>query len=250
MLRVYYAIAGALFTLGAGFVWFDPPAHGGLGAIVLDGPQHGGGGGSTLVAHATAGGQTAPTTSALNTTGANFLVATVSEYSGDVTGMVTDSKSNTWVAGPTNVGGDCYHAMFYVCSPTVGASHTFKYDNGANVFGTIQVSAWSGATGSTIDQQNSFSQSGTTSTLQPGSITPSANNTVVVSGVCFADDGGIQTYTVNSPFTVSDFVPMVPTLSEGGARAYRIQTTATAANPTWTDSAAYGNSIASIGSFK
>jgi hypothetical protein len=83
--------------------------------------------------------------------------------------------------------------------------------------------AFSGASGSPLDQFNSnFSG-------QSGSITPTQNNEVVVSGMSSIDSA---TATVDSGFT-GIAVPNVTAQHIGNGIAYLIQTTATSENVTW-----------------
>ena len=54
----------------------------------------------SLLAHAVASDVTAPVTSAIDTTGADLLVAVISSIKvTDVTAAVSDSKSNSWTLG-------------------------------------------------------------------------------------------------------------------------------------------------------
>src|SRR4051812_10619033 len=80
-----------------------------------------------LVAHATAQYSSASsgcTSGAIDTSGANFLVASVSFLVGG-TPVLSDSKGNTWTARTTVNGGTSAIKEFYVTNPTVGSGHTF-----------------------------------------------------------------------------------------------------------------------------
>jgi hypothetical protein len=131
--------------------------------------------------------------------------------------------------------------FYYVKNPTVGTGHTFSIA-GNDRYTSYNILAFSGTdTAETADQQNGAVGS---SPIQPGSVTPSTNNQVVVTAVV----GPQTSVTVNSGFTeVID--------GDGGGWwkigvAYLIQTTATAVNPTWTASGTGTNMVAAIASFK
>jgi len=152
---------------------------------------------------------------------------------------VTDSKSNSYTA--LNAISNTLSQLFYVSVPTVGSGHTFT---AASLVGNLQVEAWSGAASSSpFDVQNATV--GTATTVQPGSITPSQNNSLIVTGVGAQNT---QTFSINSSFTISDqwggSGNAVP-----GAMAYFVQSTAAAINPTWTETGS-GVMTATIAAFK
>lgn len=176
------------------------------------------------------------TTLPVTTTGANLLIGGVHSYAG--TDDLIDSKSNAWT-GLTQKGGGAERARLYYCvGGTVGTLHTFT-SAGTNRYPTVTVSAWSGsATSSPFDVQNGAVAA------QPGSVTPSEDNELVVTIFTF---GASATATVDSPFTITDQVNFSTNFHMGGAMAYSIQTTATARNPTWTGA---GGLVSAIATFK
>lgn len=173
------------------------------------------------------------TTGAVDTTGADLLVAVASCYnaiSGQV--VVTDSKGNTWIGLTTQLSGDGEdYRMWYSYNPVVGSGHTFTSDNGGAGYSSIAVAAFSGSQTSPDpkDQQAGTGTSGVTS-LQPGSITPSADGELVVTGIGF---NATNTMSINSSFNITDQINASSGLRQGVALAYKIQTTAAAVNPTW-----------------
>lgn len=204
--------------------------------------------GITLVAHAIAGASSAPTTSAINTTGANLLVVSVSQFQGVTVGTLTDSKSNTWTALTAKLGAsEAYNRIFYCASPTVGSGHTFTWDNGGSIFGALAVQAWSGANVAPFDVQNG-AVAGTGTTIQPGSVTPNQNNSLVVTSVDPIFAGGSSGYAIDGGFTISDSIASQSGI-EGLAMAYLVQTSAAAANPNWSWTGA-AESAATIAVFK
>lgn len=209
----------------------------------------------SLVAHVLAetAGQAGPaTTSAINTTGANFIVIGVSTNAptgGTITDSLTGCASpcNTWIRlTAQQVGTNAGTVLFFSANPTVGTNHVFVYTN-ANQYPSLAVAAFSGvATSSPKDQENGANSGASqVGSLQTGSVTPSANNELVVTSIA---SSGSPTFSINSSFTITDQTP-----SGGGfwlALGYLIQTTATAVNPTW--SLASGNQFLAtdIASFK
>ena len=193
----------------------------------------GGGSPITLVAHTIVNGAGATiTTSAIDTTGANLIVL---YYSAALGGPFTasDSKSNSYTATATNSDASCFGGMYFIYGPTVGSGHTFSIGNGTAIVGTLGVQAYNNTVGSTVDQNNVGDNGAGATTVQPGSVTPSSNNEVLITGLCNAQAGGTP-YTIDSGFTIIDQIGFVGGTSFGGGMANLIQTTAAVKNPTWT----------------
>lgn len=171
------------------------------------------------------------TSSSIDTSGASLLVMAVAYW---IEPTVSDSKSNTWVAVTgTQYGFNPKVRFYYVKNPTVGSGHTFTLTGTASE-SVLGLAAFSGTdTSANVDQQNGSSAS------QPGSLTPTADNEVVVAMI-----GSYQSsHTVDSGFTE------ICDLNGAGAiyslcLAYKVQTTAAAEDPTWSTS--NGNTIASF----
>lgn len=187
-------------------------------------------------------------TASVTTTGATLIVAAVT-YRQTQGAHFSDSKGNTWTQCTKYEGsGSQSGVVFYYCvNPTVGTNHAFlTSDGGGNInFGGIVVFAFSGtATSSPKDQENGQFISVLGSSATPGSITPSANNYVVLTG-CMNYNGSAPTippgYSGQNWTTATAFA--------GGA-AYLIQTTATAANPAWANMNAGSNGAVNVISFK
>lgn len=173
------------------------------------------------------------TSGAIDTTGATLLVAAVTYW---VEPSRSDSKGNTWVAvTASEYGYDPKVRFYYVKNPTVGSGHTFTL-GGSGSYSLLGFAAFSGTdTSANVDQQN-----GATGT-QPGSITPTADNELIV---CMIGSYAASR-TIDSGFTE------ICDLAGGGGPgygmclAYKVQTTATAVNPTWSE-----NNATAIASFK
>ena len=192
-----------------------------------------------------AGGGGAFTSTAIDTTGADLIVISLSTNSGGGgAATLSDSKSNTWLVAKDNSStGNQFNScvMYYCHAPTVGTGHTFTA-TGTGFYGSICVEAWQGSVASPIDQTNA--NSGNLTVVQPGSITPGQNGELVIAVV--GDNSGGA--TINSGFSISDDVPTTGSVSIGTAMAYLVQSTASAVNPTWTDTQTMYNTL--IVSFK
>jgi hypothetical protein len=196
----------------------------------------GGGGGPVLVAHT----YTYGTSGGLNTTGATLLVAEVVDVTTTTTAP-TDSLSNTWTPLTQYTGTAGAAQFYYVCSPTTSSSQTFTNSVGGG--SVLFIVAFSGtAASSCLDTSNGAAASNVSS-LQTGSITPSATGELLVAGVANA-----ATYapSINDSFTLTD---TETSYSPGSGVAYLVDGAASAINPTWSIS---NNSalVANIAAFK
>jgi len=183
-------------------------------------------------------------TSGIDTTGANLIVIAVSAF-GAVGLSPSDSKSNTWTALTGQVGTVAGVKLFYCLNPTVGSGHTFSYGSG---FPTVGVQAWSGAAAASVfDVENGATGAAVTS-IATGSVTPSVNDEVVVTALGLADSV-TGPAAINGGFTISGQSLGNTGVRESLAMGYLVQTTAAAANPTWSGFTTDGPA-AVIASFK
>ncbi len=208
-----------------------------------------GGGAITLLTHVCAfsGDTNTVTTTTINTTGATLLVVTISDYQAALAQAVpSDSKMNTWTSLTTyNADLSVRVTTSYVANPTVGTLHTFTA-TGSVAYPSICVASFSGVVSmSPLDQQHGQGGVAAATTLQPGSITPSQNNELVITGLAFDTSG---TVSIDSGFTITDQTDYMPGAAFGAALAYIVQTTAGAVNPTWTF--AMANAAAAQSSYK
>lgn len=217
----------------------------GLATLKKTTPSSGGGGGSyALVAHISkALGAAGGTSDAIDTTGATLAIIGVVSYT--AIGSVSDSKGNTWT--PLTLYGDAgttRQARFYYCvNPTVGSGHTFST---SGTLTSIFVLAFSGNAATPFDRENGAGTDGTT-TFQPGSVTPSQANEIVVSMVgYFSSDVNA---TINSGFTRVDVTDFNSGSNLAGAIAWKQQTSATSENPTWTIGSS-ADGVANIATFE
>jgi hypothetical protein len=189
-----------------------------------------------------AGGPNGGTTGTMNSTGATLLVAWVVDE-GAIT--VSDSKSNTWTALTAGTTGGISGQFFYVANPTVGSGHTCTL-SGSSSFSTIVCAAYSNVvTTSPFDQETGAVVAGTS--LATGSLTPAANNSLIVTGYGGAATG--TTGSVDSGFTLNQYQAGLGGNYGAEGDAYLVQTTAAAINPTWTITPT-GNMVVRMAIFK
>ncbi len=205
-----------------------------------------------LVANTGVGGSiSGATTAGINTTGADFLVVAVACYSAGPATLsdLVGGNSNTWT--PLTLRDDGVDTtQFYYCKPAfVGSGHTFTVA-GASSFSGLCVQAWSGAAAaSPADQQNGATTGGATS-LATGSITPSQANCLVVASLCTNLNTDFSTAgAINGGFTISNRLDSSPGVGFAHGMAYLVQTSAVAANPTWSWTSSNA-AAAAIASFK
>lgn len=184
------------------------------------------------------------TTAGVNTTGATLIVLIVATNAGVAAPTPTDSKSNTWTSLTAQESGGILRVQLWYCaSPVVGSGHTFSVSSGFSL-PSIDALAFSGAAASPFDQQNG-AVNFFASTLQPGSVTPSENNELLVTGFASSQ---VDASSIDSSFTLQENVALTGNHYSASA-AYKIQTSAGAENPTWTASG-NGRVAAAIATFK
>lgn len=173
-------------------------------------------------------GQNGGTSSGHNTTGCNFLAIAVGIYSAGTGLSVSDSKSNTWTGLTLRTTGNSSHQLFYAKNAISGTSHNFTV-TGTNIYTAGVLLGFSGVdTVYTFDQQI-----GTTgaSPIQTGSLTPSYDNSLLLSSYAL-EDFGSGSIAVDSGFSA---VTQAASFGFYGAvsLAYKIQTAKAAVNPSW-----------------
>jgi hypothetical protein len=182
------------------------------------------------------------TTTSINTSGANFLIAAVGSYDPLGAPTLSDTKSNTWTPLTAQSGDGASIQLYYSKNPTVGSGHGFTLTPaipGSSLI-SIAVQAFSGVdTTSPFDQQNTAGSGVgvSTTTAQPGSITPSGSNYLVVSGVMINQ---IQASNISIDSSFETMVQNTNWINRNGNQSlgtgisYLVQGSAAAVNPTWT----------------
>lgn len=229
----------AYAPFASGLIWIQPSRF----------TVAGGGGGPTLIAHTgTAAGVNGGTTSSIDTTGANFAVIAVCWYDAvTASPTISDSNSNTWTALTRTETNDTGVRFYYTQGGTFGTGHTFTA-SGTSTYAAIFVQAWSTVASTPFDVENGGTAFVTT-TIQPGSVTPSQANTIVITATA-DNDSGLVPSSINSSFTISDTVAVNTGTNVGGGMAYKVLTAASAQNPTWTYSGSFNDASARIATFK
>lgn len=172
----------------------------------------------------------------INSTGTNAVWAVVSDYAGGATlatVSVSDNKANSYsrlIGNSSKSTINTRITVWYAENITAGASHTITYNSsGTNTFATLLVMACSGVkTSSSFDQENGATTVGAT-TIQTGSVTPSEDNEIVITGVSTLS---LSSLTMTG-YTVEVQAAYNAGNSIGGGLAYKVQTSAGAENPTW-----------------
>lgn len=200
---------------------------------------------NTYVVSATGG-----TTTGADTTGADLIVVALEYYKAsgaNLTDSVGGGAGNTWNALTDYQNPSANSAVrIYWCTPTnVGVSHTFSTTSD---FSGLCVLAVSGArTASTPFDQEVGATGGTSGATQgPGTLTPSVNGCLVVTGF-YQNAAGGTSPTIPAGYTTMGTWPTATAFS-GGA-AYQIQTTATATDPPWTPGISTTNYAVNAASF-
>jgi len=182
----------------------------------------------------------------ITTTGAKLLVMSLGRSIFASTAVtVTDSYANTWIPLTRQDPLVFASQLYYVINPTVGTGHTFRVENvSANLFPSFVVYPFAASGVVTFGGENGSAVGDTESTIQPGSVTPSADDALIVTGA--------TTFAVPALPTVDlGFAPTSVAAAPdygGTSLGFVILGTAAARNPTWdfgtTDSYGYASTIA------
>lgn len=200
-------------------------------AKTIMGVDNTGGGTPALI---TSGGAASSNTNdvsvTINATGANFISCVVGNYNGSSI-TVSDPTNGSYTGLTAKPGGsEAGIQIFYHQGGTYGSGLVITA-SGTGVYPSMRVAAFSNMSSSPFDQQNGAT-GGTVATLQPGSITPSQANTVVIVGLGMQDIGaGVP--AIDGGYTLQGYTLFNSGVSEGSAIAYKILTSASAQNPTW-----------------
>ena len=174
------------------------------------------------------------TTTGTDTTGCTLLVAMANFYSnGD--NMISDSKNNVWIEKTPQIASFASVRLYYCIAPTVGAGHTFTVSNGngGGVYMNLAVLGFSKL--APVFDAEASGYAGNIP-VQPGSISPSSSDDLFVTA-CGCDLATVLAgLSIDSGFTIAR--KLASSGNNCGALAYKVKTTASSENPTW--SAAYG----------
>lgn len=185
------------------------------------------------------------TTAPVDITGATSVWVSVSRVFSAST-VVIDSVGNIFTALSVNTGGAGNQGIIQFCksNPTTSATYTVTATNNTTGNGlNMAVDAFNGTVGASCPDVQSQNSAGSNS-VQPGSVTPPNNNSLLVTAVALNGQNVITT-TIDSGFMILDSV--FPGSGQGFAlaTAYLKQITAAPVNLTWTFTGQVGS--ASIG---
>jgi hypothetical protein len=197
------------------------------------------------------------TATGIDSTLADTCFAGVSRLTGDTVTLSDDGGSsgtpNTWTLIRTQAdvggGGLVSTDLYRTNTPaSVGTGHNFSLSGGT--FAAIAVTCFAGGATSAIDdQENSAGGGGGASTISTASITPSVNDTIVITSIVSSD--GTDMSSIDGGFTLPAAAHVSSTGSNFSAGlAFLVQTTATPANPQWTLNGGATYIAATIASFK
>ena len=169
------------------------------------------------------GGANGGTSGNVDTTGGDLIVIEYNFYTGSSPATLSDNKSNFYTDLTAQSDGVARTIPSYVQNPAVGSGHNFSVA-GTTSFSSLYMLGFSGSTPTPFDQQSGDNPTGTV-----GSITPSVDNCLVISG-CVTQGTG---HSMNGGFSVPEEGPNGTGTNFGGGIGYLIQTTAAVSAPTW-----------------
>lgn len=207
------------------------------------------GGGLTLIDHGSVGlGVNGGTGLSLNTSGSNFILIAASFFSSTAL-TASDNKGNAYtpLTRSTNTTYNPSVQLFYCYSPSAGSGHTFTITcTGGYV--SIAVVTFSGVAASPFDGENG-NNAGITTTIQPGSVTPSQPNALIITSVNMPNVTG-TTRSIDSGYTKIESIEGSDGVYYGNDLAYKAITDGSTQNPTWTTSGGVCPVAATIAAFK
>ncbi len=171
-------------------------------------------------------------------------------YNPDIAPVLSDNKGNSFTQlNIYNANNFNTLTLYYSSNPVVGTNHTFTLVN-SGIYASLAVAAFSGTSGgpNPFDQQNGSANMSAT-TLQPGNVTPTTDNQLIVTAFTTATSGSM---TVDSGFAITDQENFTSN-SFGIALGYIINgagTSGVAANPTWTNAGSAGALTTNAATFK
>src|SRR5436190_448982 len=170
------------------------------------------------------------TSSAFDTTGANFILVS---YSSGATSLetLTDSKGNTWTAMTASTASGRQHRFYYAFNATVGTGHTFTI-TGTATYPSLAITWYSGVQSASdpLDQQARNGQVAPSVTAGP--ITPTVDGCLIATGFHHAD--GVNTRTLTGGCTMVLDETSTTFGSDNGSYGHLVsQTTAAAISANW-----------------
>ena len=163
---------------------------------------------------------------AFNSLTATLIVIALSYDAANVP-VLSDSQTNSWT--PLTVrsnGAGAATRLYYSANPSTSATHTATV-SGSGITSGIAIACFSGLPGTT-DQENGAS--GNANSLATGSVTPTQADELIITSLVKDHN---ETPAIGGGFTIAGTGAYVPGSNFMSSIAYLIQTTAAAANPSW-----------------
>jgi hypothetical protein len=187
------------------------------------------------------------TSGAINTTGATLIVVTC-ESNVAPTGVSNTGTADSWNLLTTYGGSNAYTVIAYAYAPATNTSQTFTCAIGSSDKGYMTVMAWSGTLTTSAVLQTS---TGST-TVTPGSITPTVAGELFISSLSTRNSTSCPTITPPGSFT--------EVLAGGGCpnaggnynpadAAYYVNSGSGAVNPTWSITGSPSSNASSMAAF-
>jgi len=169
------------------------------------------------------------TTTGVDTSAYTALVVVLDYYKAGGANL-SDSNGNTWtkVADGIDASTNCATTMYYCDAPTVGSGHTFTTTSQYCGLTAIGITGEAISFYDTSNGRGGFDASPYT-TFQPGSVTPSVDNCLLITSAYQAAPTG----AVTTPSGYTSLANWAFGTTFPGGVAYKIQGTAAAENPTW-----------------
>lgn len=148
------------------------------------------------------GNVTSVTTTSVDTTGVDAIIAHCVEGTAQTHTSVTDNKSNTYtkVTGTERTTGTERSCIFRCDNPTVGSGHTFTYTIGGNGFPSISVQGFSGLDNPIEDVSGTNNSDTTTPYNTTSDPTPTSGERLLT--VVAAHAGGTTSWTAGTNYTL------------------------------------------------
>lgn len=168
-------------------------------------------------------GSSGGTTGNKDTRTANLIVVCLWYHAGTAAN-ISDNQGNTYTGLTAKIDNNQGSKCYYKINPTTSATHTFTT---TSHFVGVGVQSWKSTGTPVFDQESGFAQNAS-GNIQPGSLTPSVNNSIAITSM-----GAFNGAAPTTPSGYTSTANNTTSTAEAGGMAYVIQTTATATNPTW-----------------
>jgi hypothetical protein len=199
----------------------------------------------TFISRSSVAGSNGGTTTSINTSTANLIVAEVASYYPSAEPTFSDNKGNTWILLTRHFDSSLISSnrIYYCINPTVGSGHTFTL-SGASSFSNMNVMAFNNTITPTYHAENGSSDIGNLNYIHTGAVTNSLANALVIVGFSALNSGV-------PPITIDSGIIQVDSFYNGGfyisgTGGYKILSSITTINPRfdWNNQTYVSTSIA------